>query len=131
MRGFLAAVTACAALAAMPAHAKAGLDMEGWTKISAPGGSAVVYAHPARDAPDGDKRVWTRMFLATPDDGARALVGLEEFDCDQQRYRTIQSTAFGDRGMRNNIGTSSTPSEWDYYAPQSIAYYAAQMVCPS
>lgn len=57
----------------------------------------------------------------------RALVSLQEVDCQTSQQRTLQVTAYDRSGT--SLHTLAEPSEWRYAIPDSIAWFSVQLAC--
>lgn len=75
------------------------------------------------------KRVWQlqdRKSLEPP----RSIRGLTEYDCEQDRYRTLRLDFFDSPMAKGKIlATDKSPSEWEFVVPGSWLAHTLQLVC--
>jgi hypothetical protein len=79
------------------------------------------------------RRVWQLQNLREPDSRTvQSRRVLSEFDCKQERMRTLSFEEFDGPLAMGSIVTSQTydpPGNWGFIAPGSIGYTLLQLVC--
>jgi hypothetical protein len=120
---------ASAALVIWPALAAAeSYDVLGWNETRL----AAVDRESVTDA-GGLKRVRITVIYAQPRSDAlrpyRGMIGLQEFDCAQGRYHTLESAPFDDEGAPISALASKEPTAWQSIAPGTLGADERQRVC--
>jgi hypothetical protein len=81
----------------------------------------------------GVKRVRIAVIYAQPKgEGAgayRGMVGLQEFDCAQSRFHTLESTPFDDAGSPITALATKDPTAWTAITPGTLAADERGRVC--
>ena len=74
---------------------------------------------------------WTLHNYTPPvKDGVLSLVGLNEFDCKEEKVRSLQGTQYsGPMGRGAAFGGFNTTSEWNYVSPGSIGEQKLREAC--
>jgi hypothetical protein len=82
---------------------------------------------------DGLKRVRITVVYAKPRTDAaqpyRGMVGLQEFDCAQSRFHTIETAPFDDEGSPIAALATTTPTAWQPIASGTLGDDERQRVC--
>jgi len=75
---------------------------------------------------NGYKRVW--LLMSHPD--GFSMKNLNEFDCNQQKYRTISRVSYSEKnGFGEILNSSNKVSEWDYPVPGSVSQTIFKNIC--
>ena len=111
-------------LAALPAWAQ-------WLKASETD-TSTFYIDPATIRKDGDlRKVWTINDLKQRHkDGEMSRRSLHEYDCKEERYRTLSISEHSDpmAGGRT-ISSDNGSGKWNYIAPGTPAQTILRIVC--
>lgn len=76
-------------------------------------------------------RVWELANYAKPNEvGAFSHKALMEFDCSEERSRSIQLSGFSEPMGEGAVGDITTsPNQWSYVVPQSVDETLLKTVC--
>jgi hypothetical protein len=82
---------------------------------------------------EGYRRIWVLYDYKTPlEAGFRSTVFLYEFDCKNDRVRSLNHNLYGGvRGTGELIGADSIPTEWNHVVPGTIIELLTRSVCLS
>lgn len=80
------------------------------------------------------RRIWLLKEFRSPKSAAgtpyRSTKNFEEFDCSEDKNRTLQLIAYsGSKGTGTVIFTSDRPWEWAYNAPDTNGKAVADIIC--
>lgn len=77
------------------------------------------------------RRVWQLQDRNSPSKtGARSLRAMSEYDCKEDKYRTLQLDTFsGAMAEGEIISTDSTPGQWAFIAPGTPFANTLKLVC--
>ena len=77
------------------------------------------------------RRVWHKAeFNTRQPDGSISSRGLTEYDCKDEKSRRLQETTFSDVDLNGKIITTySTPTNWWYIPPRTVADEILKFVC--
>ena len=102
-----------------------------WVKVSVTDGQT-VYVDPDTIKRIGEvSRALEMADLSHPGpNGARSMRILSEYDCQEQKSRMLQITAFsGAMGSGTIVGIENKPTEWSYTPPKTSAASLLQYAC--
>ena len=107
-----------------------------WVELgSTRGGTVSVYWDPStvRKTVNG-RRAWAMISFEQPQAQSygtyQSSKSVDEFDCEGERYRNLQSSAFsGPMGTGNVVISSNSPSQWEFVIPRSVAENQLKAVC--
>jgi hypothetical protein len=75
-------------------------------------------------------RVWDLVEYPKPRNGIWSMRGLDEFDCAEERYRSLQVDNFsGPMGRGERISGLTIPDQWTYIPPGSVAAGKLSYIC--
>ncbi len=79
------------------------------------------------------RRIWVLYDYKTPlEAGLRSSVFLHEFDCKNERMRSLSHNLYrGERGTGELINSDSTPTEWTHVVPGTRSEVLTRSVCLS
>lgn len=97
-------------------------------------GDAQFFYDPTTVKGGNIKKAWTKTELKKPLKGpqgnAFSLRTYDEFDCVNERMRTLSFEAFSERNFAGQtLYRSSEPTRWDYVPPQTIQKTLFDNVC--
>lgn len=105
----------------------------GWELTSMTTAGDSIYLDPTTIRRNGTiRRVWalTNLKQRDPQDGEMSRRSLVEYDCKEERTRTIQQTLHAEQNALGNvIRTSNLPGAWEFIAPGTIGDTALKFVC--
>lgn len=105
-----------------------------WTKVGS-SENQVSYIDNATILKNGYRVKMWRLFdfytAQTTDSGlGLSLKELDEFDCNENKWRMLQASIFsGNMGKGKLITNNSTPSEWYTVAPNSLSKLQWDIAC--
>ena len=102
-----------------------------WTK-AAENDEAIYYLEPTTLQKHGPlRRVWVMHDLKTRDKyGHLSIKFLEEFDCQEERWRYLSASGHsGPTGSGTTLTSASETSEWSFAPPDSSARRLLKAVC--
>jgi len=103
-----------------------------WVKWSEDTSYATYYYDPATIEKNGHSaRVWMIQDLKKPERlGDLSRHFLDEYDCNEARYRYLSVTAYSDQMARGRALLSREAlSEWQYIAPQTFEARLLAILC--
>lgn len=119
-----ALLLAAAVVAATPALAE-------WTRITTTA-TDVFYLDASTIKGTGKmRRAWVLVdFKQASELGVLSSRRVEQFDCAEERYRTLQATYHaGQMANGKMVAADYSTSEWTYIAPESAIYDFMRRVC--
>jgi hypothetical protein len=105
-----------------------------WTKIGSPAQVTFYVDFGTVKKTATGRRAWIlhdrKTPFQTPNGDAFSMAFLNEYDCADERHRTLQFTAYSEAmGRGKSLGGSSDVREWSVPVPQSVAAYLLKAVC--
>lgn len=101
---------------------------EDWVKVGDGGNTIVLVDRDSmRTQSNGFKRAWQQSYVGKPGpSGANGWKSYDEYDCREGRVRSLQTTFLkGDTVLH----TITTPGQWTYTPPGTIAVSVFNFVC--
>lgn len=107
------------------------LDADGWIRSSVSVDERTVsFRKPPEPRPEGMMVMWERFERRDEVQGQwRSLVALSEFDCREQRTRTLQETTYSEPNLGGHAATAAMPGDWSYPIPGSIMETSMRIAC--
>lgn len=104
---------------------------EEWVIVAedAKGNMLTVDSTSIRTMPNGHKRAWSMNFYPNgliTSEGPDRSVSLEEYDCREEKSRSLQSTFFKEEEV---VEVNSAPTNWQYASPRSLHEAQFNYVC--
>lgn len=136
----LAIVTGCAGLALAGTSLAQSAEQVAWAAIVERGdweltavshdGATVALVKGRKQTSPSTVRAWVRFELKTAmPSGAMTVVGLQEFDCTDDRMRSLQTNKYAENNMRGTMLGSDGVGEWSFVIPGSISESIHEKVC--
>jgi hypothetical protein len=107
----------------------AGYELQGWTFLGANDGQA-YYFRRGRKLPDGNPTMWSRSeWRQQPAPDVLSTVTLDEYDCGQGRYRSLQQTAYAEHNLSGASDNRTIAPGWKFTIPNTFGDEALQVAC--
>ena len=102
-----------------------------WVRLSQTDGTVLYVDFTTLRANGDTRRVWTLQDLKQREsNGEMSMRGLHEYDCQQERWRTLQISAHSEPMARGKtLWTYSSPSKWEYIPPGTPAETILEIIC--
>jgi hypothetical protein len=102
-----------------------------WAQFSETG-NGVYYIDPATIRKDGKfRKVWEVLDLSERNqDGVKSIRTLTEYDCNEQRHRTLAFSAHNESVAGGNpLASDNSTGAWKHIAPRTVAEGVFKFVC--